>query len=313
MRLTSLLFLLAACSGATDGTDKAGDDSGDTDTDTSGGGGFDRWVFVDQPWVGDTTCFDGTNWGLGQVVDPSCIGPITLNGVVEDFQSGDPVPDCDLAIWDDDDIGGSPTATTQTDASGSFSVAIQSCSPMAYRSSTPPEWEQTKDTYEVHKTYGWEAGGTTSDIWNSVSDATSRLIPSLIGVEWDTSTAVIAGTAYDCNQDGLANVQVYVHDGAGNEPVHTDDNPFGIYYFSDSDLPTSNASQPWTNENGLWVAINIPVGDWVVEVWGWDGTQHVKLGATTLNIQAGSVNISNIFIGIEDGIWYPPSCLSACG
>lgn len=307
MRLTILPLLLSACAGG-------GDDSGKTGDDTGGGGDpFPTFVFVDQPWVGETSCFDGANWGLGQVVDPTCIGPITLTAEVEDFQTGNSVPTCDVTAWDTDDVSTSPSATATTDASGNFTIDLQSCSPFAYRSSTPPKWEETKDTYEVHKTYGWSASGTTSDTWNSVSESTSRLIPSLIGVEWDPATAVVAGTAYDCNQDGIANVQVFVHDGSGNIPVHTADYPFGIYYFSDSDLPTDNAAQPWTNENGLWVAINIPVGPWVVEMWGWDGTQHVKIGATTLDIVAGSVSISNIFTGIEDGIWYPDTCLAACG
>ena len=63
----------------------------------------------------------------------------------------------------------------------------------------------------------------------------------------------------------------------------------------------------------LWVVMNIPAGTWTAEVWGFDGTDYVMLGATVLQINAGSVNISNIYTGITDGIWYPSSCLSACG
>ena len=46
---------------------------------------------------------------------------------------------------------------------------------------------------------------------------------------------------------------------------------------------------------------------------GWDGAAYVEMGSTVLDIAAGSINISNIYTGISDGIWYPSSCLSACG
>lgn len=313
MRSTFSLLLLAlvACNGSTDG---GKDDTGDTDdTGTDGGLTFEDFVYVQETWVGDTSCFDGTNWGLGQSVDPSCVQDASVSTSVRDFQNDTVVYDATVNIWYGDDLGASPDVTVTVDDSGNFSATVPTCTPTAYKTSTPPEYEETKDTYQVHQVYGWSASGTADETFYSVSESTSRLIPSLIGVEWDPTTAVVAGTAYDCNTDGLANVQVFLHDAAGNIPTGSDQNPFGIFYFSDSDLPTDNDSQPWTNENGLWVAINVPVGEWIVEMWGWDGTQHVKIGATSLDIQAGSVNISNIYTGIEDGIWFPASCLSACG
>jgi len=47
-----------------------------------------------------------------------------------------------------------------------------------------------------------------------------------------------------------------------------------------------------------------------VEMWVFDGTQLVLLGSTSLDIQADSVNISNIYTGIDDGIYYPAACLA---
>jgi hypothetical protein len=241
--------------------------------------------------------------------DPSCQGTVTYTGIVKDFQYGDGVADSTVQVWAGDDIqGGSPVATTADDA-GNFSVEGPVCAPFAYGTSTPAEWQQTKDTYEVHQIYGpGDEGGVE---FNSVSEATSRLIPGLIGVEWDESTGIIAGTAYDCNEDPIQYAQIFLHDANGAIPATGD-----IFYFSangDTNLPTDHASQPWTNTNGLWVAMNVPAGNWIVEMWGWDGTQEVKLGSTTLQILAGSVNISNIYTGDDDGIFYPDSCLSACG
>jgi len=117
----------------------------------------------------------------------------------------------------------------------------------------------------------------------------------------------------DCDVEAMQYVQVFLHDGNGNIPDGAE-----VFYFSESggtSLPTDKDSQPHTNTNGLWVAINIPAGTWTVEAWGYDtaAATHVKLGTTVLQIAAGCVNLSNIYTGISGGIWYPGSCLAACG
>ena len=44
-----------------------------------------------------------------------------------------------------------------------------------------------------------------------------------------------------------------------------------------------------------------------------DGTQLSLLGSTHLTIEPDSVVISNIYTGIDDGVYLPPECLTACG
>lgn len=306
--LPLLALLLSACppSGVVADGDKGTDDSGTTGDERA----FDDFVNVTTPWVGNT---DECIAGKVQEVDPSCIVDLSVNGTIEDFQSGDPVRDATVQLWVSDSISGSADETTVSDGDGRFVVeAAQSCTPIAYGTSTPPKWELTKDTFEVHQVFGYSADGTSDEIFNSVSDTTSKLIPSLIGVEWDqSSTGIIAGTAYDCDVEPVEFAQIFIHDGNGNIPATGD-----VFYFSESggtSLPTSIDSQPHTNTNGLWVVVNIPAGTWTAEMWGFDGTDHVLMGATVLEISAGSVNISNIYTGISDGIWYPGSCLAACG
>ena len=242
------------------------------------------------------------------VVDPTCQVTQPVEGTISDFQTEDAVPDATFQVWFGDDLNATPDIIQVADGDGNVSFDGPACTPVAYGTSTPPEWQETKDTYEVHQVFGY---GTDGETFNSVSESTSRLIPSLIGVEWDQTKAIIAGTAYDCDTEPLQYTQIYVHDSAGNPPETGD-----VYYFSESggvSLPTDHESQPYTNTNGLWVVMNIPAGTWTAEVWGFDGTDYVMLGATVLQINAGSVNISNIYTGITDGIWYPSSCLSACG
>lgn len=299
------ILLLVAC------PPPSSDDKVNTD-DTAGGddtgsGPATFVVDVTTPWVGNTdTCIDGQN----QQVDPSCQATQEIAGTIEDFQSGDAVPDATFEVWFSDDLSGTADVISVADGDGHVTFDAPVCTPIAYGTSTPPEWQETKDTFEVHQVFGY---GTDGETFNSVSESTSRLIPSLIGVEWDQTKAIIAGTAYDCDTEPLQYTQIYVHDDSGNPPSTGD-----VYYFSESggtSLPTDHESQPYTNTNGLWVVMNIPAGTWTVEVWGYDEAlaDHVMLGATVLQINAGSVSISNIYTGITDGVWYPSSCLSACG
>ncbi len=299
-------LLLAACPPVSSDDGKATDDTSSVSDERT----FEDFVNVTTPWVGETdACIAGTV----QIVDPACQVPQNVNGTIEDFQTGDSVPEATVRLWTSDSLSGGASETATADGDGNFTLAeALACTPMAYGTSTPPEWEETKDTYEVHQVFGYDGSGTSDELFNSVSVSTSKLIPSLIGVEWDEeTTGIIAGTAYDCDVNPVQYAQIYIHDAAGAPPPTGD-----VFYFShsgDVDLPTDKESQPYTNTNGLWVVINIPAGTWTVEQWGFDGNGYVLMGATQLDIEARSVNISNIYTGISDGIWYPGSCLEACG
>ncbi|MEN9787019.1 MAG: hypothetical protein RLZZ299_2283 [Pseudomonadota bacterium] len=290
--------------------------SGDDAEQTGGGGStartFADFVDVQTPWTGDSTCFDGTTFSTA-VPDPSCQQPITLSGVVSDFEKETPVGSAAVQIWTADAVAGAADSVLAADADGVFSVEVQACTPFAYGTSTPPEWAQTVDTYEIHQLYGFDGSGGAEDSFNSVSIATSRVIAGLIGVDWDPATAIIAGKAYDCALEPIQYAQVYLHDADGNPPATGD-----VYYFTangGTDLPAQRAIQPHTNTNGLWVAMNVPPGAWIVELWAWDAASgaHVLLGKSPLDVAAGAVTVSNLYTGEDDGVYYPSSCLQACG
>ncbi len=289
------LFVLAACTGKPEDTDTAPVvDDGRT---------FEYFVFTHEQYTGDATCI-GTDMGT---VDPAKQVNVTFNGEVHDFQTENEVAEATVRFWLGDDISGTADAEEVADADGNFTTTVPTCTPIAYGTFTPPEWEETVDTYEVHQVWGYTETGSIDGEWvNSVSQSTSKIIPSVIGIEWDNTTGIIAGTAFDCTEAEIGNAQIFIHDGSGAPPATGE-----IFYFDDNNLPTSHdkllASNP---ENGLWVAVNVPVGTWHVEMWGWNGTEHVELGSTVLNILSGSVNISNIYAGYDDGIAYPDSCLT---
>lgn len=301
--LTLASFSLISCDGGDGGTDAV--DTGDGASERT----ESYFINTTVQYEGDNTC-QGTDFGTP---DPAKQVDVTFNGEVHDFQeSDDTVDEATVQIWHGDDITGTPDETLTADVNGAFTTTLKVCTPIAYGTSTPPEWEETVDTFEVHQIFGYDADGVVDEWINSVSQATSQIIPAVIGIQWDESTGIVAGTAYDCDGgvDGetefFGNAQVLIRDADGNIPQTAD-----IFYFDDLDLPTSKLNQPQVNPiNGLWVAVNVPVGQWIVEMKGYNGTDYDLLGTTVLDIRAGSVNISNIYAGKFDGISYPKSCLA---
>ena len=101
--------------------------------------------------------------------------------------------------------------------------------------------------------------------------------------------------------NSASGAQVVVRDADGNIPES-----LVVKYFVD-DFP--NRNQEWTSEDGLWVAVNVPVGTWYVDAYVSDGAGgHIVKGTTVVEVIADSINVSNIHTGYGDGIRYPEGC-----
>lgn len=291
--MNTILLAFLACSG----------DEGKTDDSTNTGNSgpvFEDYVNSQVTYSGDTTCYNG-EWLPAPTFCEGCQTDQTLAGLVNDFEKDEPVADASVEFYFNDTVNGTPDVSMDADSNGQFTATVPVCQPIGYKTYTPVDWNQTRDTYEVHQVWGYETSGTLNETVNSVSISTSKSIPALLGVEWTTGTGIIAGTAFDCNEDPITGAEVIVK-AADGSIVDAD-----IFYFVD-EFPNQNQAE--TSEDGLWVVVNVPTGTWNVEMYGWDGSTHVLLGATTLEIKADSVNISNIYTGHEDGIAYPASCLA---
>jgi hypothetical protein len=297
LALALLLSLTIACGKDTDDTSST-DDTGPDTSDP-----MDQYIALTEELVGDIACYEpGTDW-LSQTVDEAKVADRSLEGLIEDFEDEIGVNEVDLEIWLSDSFSGAADISAQSNSAGDVTVEVPTCAAMAYKTSTPPGEERTVDTYEAHQIYGYvDEGGTLEDNFNSVSAATYVLIPSLLGVSMDDDKSVIAGTAYGCDGQPLENAQIVVVDDDGNIPESLVTN-----YFVDS-WPVRD--QPHTSEDGLWVAMNVPVGGWTIELYGLVGGETVLLGATRLVTFAGGINISNIYTGYGDGVYYPESCLA---
>lgn len=299
--LTLALFTLTC---AALGCTKSGTDDSGTDDSTAEVDVFGENIFVTESPVGDLGCYAGDGAWLSQSPDPSCAVDLAFTGEIEDFETGDNVDDCDLQLFFDDtyEEGGADYQTT-SDASGAVAGTLKTCTPTTYRTTKDPALELTQVTIQAHEVFGFST--STADVtFNSVSSATYNVIPSLLGVSVKAGFGIVAGTAYDCNEDPLQNAQVVVKDADGNYPEDQ-----RIHYFVD-EFP--NRNQKWTSEDGLWVAVNIPPGEVTVEMYTWDGAAYVLQGTTALTIVPDSINIANAFTGYDGGVVYPDSCLSAC-
>lgn len=303
------LMLLSAC-GEKDGTD-----------DTATVDLFDTLIYIDvideetgeviesksAPSAGDLTCYSPGDTWLSNTADPSCIGETGFAGQVEDFESGDNVPDAHVEIFNGDSAsGGSADFEGDTDNTGKLTGTMMTCQPFTYRVSTDAALEETVTTLQAHEIYGFKSDGSDQDgQFYSVSTSTYNVIPSLLGVTVQPGLGIAAGTAYDCNEDPIEFVQVLIRDSAG-EIVDGQ----VVKYFR-QDFP--NRDQKWTSADGLWIIINIPPGTLTVEMYGLnDAGEHDLLGTTTLEVLPDSINIANAFYGYDGGVVYPESCTSAC-
>jgi hypothetical protein len=277
----------------------------DTDTDVEDTGGpkvFEDYVNTTDAPTGDLACYTGT-W-LSQAVDAGkvTIGPSV--GQVLDFESDNPVGDATVKAWYDDTVEGEVDTTGVTDTDGNIALDLPICQPFTYETQTNPDLGDTVDTFEAHQIYAPDGDGSVDATYNSVSDTTYKLIPSLLGVTVDDDKGVIAGTAYDCDETPIEHAQVIVKDAAGNIPQSL------LTSYFEEKFPTRDRDD--TSADGLWTAVNVPEGDWTVEMYVYDEASGGPklIGSTVLTVYPQSINISNIYTGFSDGVKYPAECLA---
>lgn len=294
-RMVCVLAFVLGCGDNSDDADT------DTDTDIEDGTGFNAW---DGDIVGDFACYTAGEAWRTDTVDTAKQVLSGLDGVVLDFESDDPVPDATVQLYFDDDASaGAPDAVATSAQDGTFTMEVPSCQPTTYKVSTDPALDATKVTWEAHQIFGYAGDDAriSADV-NSVSKTTYAIIPGILGVSVDKDKSVIAGAAYDCNWMEVQGGQVKVVNVAdGSEP-----DGVAIHYFRDS-FPSRD--QPVISPDGLWLAANVPTGEWEIQLWGLQGDVEVHLGSTRLNTVADSINIANIYSGYGDGVRYPDSCL----
>jgi hypothetical protein len=286
---------------------------------------FARYINLDATVEtgGDIECGPtSTDWGsaewLVQPVDASLQGQmVQIDGMVEDFETDrwDGPHTATVDLWYENEVDPmNIDFTAESDSTGVLSLDAPACQPTAYRVSTDPALDVSRVTYKKHQIYPYDESGIVEASYVSVSRTTYLLIPAILNVEVDEDKAVIAGAAYDCmrqpTQDDdegyISGAQVIVYDSDGNIP----DSTIVHYFNGDLESPFPSKDQPYTNQDGLWTAINVPPGDLRVELWGNRDGELTLLGATELQSEANSINIAHIYAGYGDGVKWPEECLS---
>ena len=292
---TLLLFL--ACSSS----EKDNDTGSTTDTGQGDVNPQDEFIYVETTPTGEMTCFaegySGT-WAT-QTVAADVSQVSSLTGAVIDFESDEPVEEATVELFYGNTVYGAPDQVYTSDGSGNFSGEVPVCTPYSYRVSTDPDIGLTKVTIESSQI---EGASSTSSEYNSVSLDTYNVIPALLGISPDIDKGIVAGTAYDCEGNALEFAQVVVTDTEGNIPESQ-----VVRYFVEN-FPSR--TQEWTSEDGLFIAINIPEGDWLVNMYVSDGAGgHLLMAQSPVKVFADSINISSAYTSFGDGVRYPDSCL----
>jgi hypothetical protein len=269
-------------------------------TGTSG----DPFLFVTDEIIGDASCYTPGDPWLTQSPDPAKQVSLPATVDLEDFEDGCCVPDVKADVWLSDDANTTADLTSLVSgADGKITgFDLPACTPITYRTWTDPALDATKDTYEAHQVSADDGTGSVVTQFNSVSATTYDVVAAVLGVSIDADRSIIAGTVYGCDEEPIEAAQVIVVDDAGNRP-----DGLVIHYMVD-EFP--DRDQPWTSEDGLWVALDVPAGDWTIEAWGVVGGTLQQIGATKLRAEADSINISNIYVGYGDGVKYPDACLT---
>lgn len=293
----SIILGLLACGSTEKETDTAETDTTETTEESM----FDSIVYVETPPTGEMTCFaEGyTEAWAEQTVAADAMTDISIAGAVIDFETDESVGDASIEIYYSNTVYGAPDQSYTSDGAGNFTGTVPSCTPYAYRVSTDPDLGATKVTIESSQIDGLTATGSE---YNSVSIDTYNVIPALLGISPDVDKGIVAGTAYDCDGEPLEFAQIVVTDAQGNIPDSE-----VVRYFVDS-FPSR--LQEWTSEDGLFVVVNIPEGDWTVNMYVSDGAGgHLLMAQSPVKVFPDSINISSVYTSFGDGVRYPESCL----
>jgi hypothetical protein len=257
----------------------------------------------------------------GGTIDLSCQGVHTaptatgtaagFTLAVKDFQTGNAVPGAKVHFFADNAIPTDPTAGTiiTADSSGNAAVSAIPGSWYGYyiEGNSPSGTSTTVPSIQINETTP-TAGGTATG--NSVSQATVSLIPLTVGRMRATNTAMLSGTVYDCNEKPVQGAVVRAFNAAGDLIAQGTTSTSTIYaYFGENGLPTSNEAQPYSNTNGLYGALNVPIandGDTVrVETWAIVGGEPTMIGCESLRMFKNVVAIVNVMPQRADG---PSNC-----
>ena len=269
-------LLLAACGGSNSSKQPKPDAPGMTDT------GFNKPTMVVHAF--DNTMNPPADLGPA---DLSCLGtpssdqpttvPVTLNSVVKDFQTGNPVASAMVIAFDGVNYT-TPWDTETSDANGNITFNVPAGRKRFGFKMTTSDG-QTMPTFLLNQYLSPDSSMTTQTIdkIQSVSASTAATLPALIGETRTPGTGVLAGALRDCQHHEMANFIATVSSTQGTAtPLAGAE----TYYFSPGvNLPVHHMQQDSSSSDGLFMVIQLPAtATAYVQMWGYASAADLAAG-----------------------------------
>lgn len=275
--LLGAIIAAAACGGDDDG---GASDAGMTNARNCAGMGC--FVLPTEPLKTPTGTPD---FSCSAHVVQTSSGPVTINGTLADFQTDDPISGGTVAAFYDLNFDATPKATGTSAADGAFTMTLPA--PVPDRVNFKNSASEAFDTYALN--IGVDISGAPVTMTrNTVSQATAQVLPGLIGIRRTDGLGILAGEAIDCAGAELENAIATVSTTSGTYTAVTGTgcaNPgcAQVYYFK-SGLPTGRNLQSDTNTDGLFAIMELPPGNYYLQVWGFVDAADVSQGMAGLKL-----------------------------
>jgi hypothetical protein len=224
---------------------------------------------------------------------PSTVA-ITLSGVVRDFQNDDDViADAMISVYSGNDITGTAIATATSGADGSYSLTLD---PGVERVAFKTEADQYLDTYLLNQYYLPDTE-EQEEILEPISVSLANTLTAFINKERTPGLGVLAGAIRDCDNHEVEGAIATVSSSRGAAD-HVDGAE--TYYFSagSRSLPVRLSQQGYTNDDGLFMVIELPPSssDVYLQVWGFLPDQDPATDELTLIAELGMPVIGDTVI-----------------
>jgi len=269
-----------------------GDDDGGGGAD---GGNLENPGFAKPDTV--TTAFqkDGEIWTEVGPANWSCLGTasedtpstvdITVSGLVRDFQNKDDViASAMVEAYSGSDITGTPIGTATSNADGTFSITYDpGIERIAYKTSA----DEYLDTYLLNQYYDPDTAEQAENL-EPISVSLANTLTAFINKERTPGLGVLAGAIRDCDVHEVKGAIATVSNTSATAD-HVDGAE--TYYFSagSRSLPVRLSQQAFTNDDGLFMIIELPPSssDVFLQVWGFTPDQDPASDELTLIAELG--------------------------
>ena len=257
-----------------------------------------------QRLVGDFSCFEPGQAWLEQTLKAETGTTVTsaLLGVPLGGDDGEYSAEVDISFWYNNSTTVMQMLRGMTGNDGVLTVELPSCQPLTTLAIRTIDTELTYKANFVIDPENPDAEVTV------VESLTAASIKAILNESTSDTSSLVAGTIYDCNQDPVLNARARVKGFKRHHPLMpvTITSTMQAYQ---RDVVTVLTQTP-TDAGSYSI---FPVGPVTIEVYGniceGEVCTEVVLGTTDLTSIGDSVNIGNVFAGIEGGVYYPQSCL----